>query len=205
MPIKKIIIGVVNPDLIQSNFERAYQQLVDSINLLGYNVTKDKNFDGTADRCTRAFLEVVAPKEDIEKEVKKHLSATFPAKYDEMIVQTDIEVISLCPHHLIPVEMNVHLAYIPRHKVLGLSKLVRIARVIGRQPILQEDYTQQLAEAMQRLNPLGVAVFVKGKHGCMRFRGVKTKNGHTITSCMVGAFKKHQATREEFLELCRHV
>jgi GTP cyclohydrolase IA len=191
-------------DYIKSRFVDSYESLLVAISNLGFDTKHDANFDGTPDRCARAILEILSSKKKIEEEVKRHLKATFPSKADEMVVQTNIEVISVCPHHLLPVEMIVNLAYIPNGRVIGLSKLVRIARVIGRQPVLQEDYAQELASTLMGLNPKGVGVFVKGKHGCMRFRGVRTKDGHTVTTCVRGAFRDQQATREEFLELCRH-
>lgn len=184
--------------------DEAYKHIVKVINSLGYD-TNNENFSGTPDRCSRALLnDFVIDKRVVDKECKKLFKKTFPATYDEMVIQRNIPVVSLCPHHLIPVEMKVYIGYIPRREVLGLSKLTRLAKLLGKQPVLQEQYTKDLATLLDtNLNPLGVGIYVIGNHGCMRFRGTNVPDTDTVTSYLIGNFKLQQATREEFLRLCK--
>jgi GTP cyclohydrolase IA len=187
----------------QSLLEQGYQQIVEEIGNLGYNI-RDDNFRDTSARCAKAVLEVVWSKESINIVCKEILSKSFAQDFDEMIVETNIPVVSLCPHHLLPVEMKVSIGYVARGRVLGLSKLARLAKVLGKQPILQEEYTRQVGQTIKyELDPQGVGVFVVGKHGCMRFRGVNVPESDTITSYMVGNFRENAATKQEFLHFCR--
>ena len=181
-----------------------YQHILQGLARLGYDII-DTNFLDTPNRCTRAFFEFVKSKEEIELETKQLFKKSFYSENDEMIVETKIPVVSLCPHHLLPVEMRVYIGYIPEKTVIGLSKLPRLAKLLGKQPILQEDYTKQIAETIfSYLKPQGVGIFIKGKHGCMRFRGVNISDTETITSYVMGNFKSNPSTRQEFLELCRN-
>lgn len=128
--------------------------------------------------------------------------AIFHEKYDEMIVVKDIEIYSLCEHHLLPFFGRVHIAYIPDGKIVGLSKLARLAEVYARRLQVQERMTEQIAATIQdTLQPKGVAVVVEAKHMCMIMRGVQKQNSWMVTSSMLGAFRDHQATRQEFLKL----
>jgi len=180
-----------------------YAGIVECIGKLGYDVN-NQNFKQTPQRCARAFGDFIYSISNINRNLKKYFNCKFKDTNDEMVVATNISVTSLCPHHLIPVELKVWLGYIPNGQVLGLSKLIRIAQMLGHQPILQESYATQLAEIIQEnLKPLGVGVYVKGKHGCMSFRGVRTINTEIITSKVIGNFKTQPATREEFLAQCR--
>ncbi len=184
----------------------AYTDIITIIGSLGYD-TNNENFLGTPDRCSRALLnDFVIEKSRIDKECKKLFKKVFPAEYDEMVIQRNIPVVSLCPHHLLPIEMKVYIGYIPKKKVIGLSKLARLAKLLGKQPILQEQYTKDVASWIDHyLDPLGVGIYVLGNHGCMRFRGVNVPDTDTVTSHLIGNFKQQQATREEFLRLCRQL
>ena len=184
----------------QTLIEKGFRDIIKGLGIMGYPI-KDENFKGTAERCTRAFQHFVFPKDLIYKEIDEFFKV-FPSKIDEMVTETNIPVICLCPHHLLPVEMKVTVAYIPNGKVLGLSKMTRIAQMLGNQPILQEEYTNELARLMDMLNPLGVGIYVKGKHGCMRFRGVRVNNTDVITTKFIGNFKNNLSTRNEFLSFC---
>jgi GTP cyclohydrolase IA len=131
------------------------------------------------------------------------LDAMFDVAYDEMVIIKDIEVFSLCEHHVLPFFGKAHVAYIPRGKVLGLSKVPRLVDVFARRLQVQERLTTQIAEAiLDAINPLGVGVVIEARHLCMMMRGVEKQHSSTITSSMLGAFRQKE-TREEFLALIR--
>ena len=127
--------------------------------------------------------------------------AIFEVKYDEMVIVRDIEFYSLCEHHLLPFMGRVHVAYIPRGRVLGLSKIPRIVDLFARRLQVQERMTRQIADLIRDLlEPQGVAVVVEALHLCMMMRGVQKHNARMTTSAMHGAFRSNLATRQEFLE-----
>ena len=129
--------------------------------------------------------------------------AMFDVAYDEMVIVKDIEMFSLCEHHLLPFFGKVHVAYIPAGKVIGLSKVPRLVDVFARRLQVQERLTTQIAEAIEgALHPLGVGVVVEARHLCMMMRGVEKQHSSTITSSMLGAFRNKE-TRDEFLALIR--
>jgi len=130
--------------------------------------------------------------------------ALFSEDYEEMIVQKDIDFYSLCEHHLLPFFGKAHVAYIPHHKIVGISKLARLVDVYARRLQVQERLTSQIATIiMEKLDPLGVAVVVEAEHLCMRMRGVEKQNSIIITSTLLGAFRTRQETRAEFMNLIR--
>ena len=132
-------------------------------------------------------------------------SALFSVNYDEMVIVKDIEFFSLCEHHLLPFFGKVHVAYIPRRKVIGLSKLPRIVDMFARRLQLQERMTQQIAETIEEvIAPLGVGVVCEARHLCMMMRGVEKQHSGAVTSSMLGAFRSHKGTRDEFLSLLSH-
>jgi GTP cyclohydrolase I len=127
--------------------------------------------------------------------------AVFDETYDEMVIVRDIEFYSLCEHHLLPFLGRAHVAYFPRGKVIGLSKIPRIVDMFARRLQVQERMTRQIAEFIHNLlNPYGVAVVVEGLHLCATMRGVRKHDARMTTSAMYGAFRKNLATRQEFLE-----
>jgi GTP cyclohydrolase I len=127
--------------------------------------------------------------------------AVFEETYDEMVIVRDIEFYSLCEHHLLPFLGRAHVAYFPRGKVIGLSKVPRIVDMYARRLQVQERMTRQIAEFIDNLlNPYGVAVVIEGLHLCATMRGVKKHDARMTTSAMFGAFRKNIATRQEFLE-----
>ena len=130
--------------------------------------------------------------------------AIYEVKYDEMVIVKDIEFFSMCEHHMLPFYGKVHVAYIARNKVIGLSKLPRIIDAYARRLQIQERLTNQIANAIQaKIAPLGVGVVVEGRHLCMVMRGVEKESSQTVTSAMLGSFKDNPKTREEFLSLIR--
>ena len=163
----------------------------------------DSHFRDTPARVGRAFAEMFDGLFDNGAGVKQLLCRTFPAKSEEMITMGPIKVFSICPHHFLPVEMKVWLAYIPHRKVLGLSKLARLAELLAKKPALQEDTTVEIAQKLQEgLKPKGVACLIKGRHFCMVMRGAR-QDVWTITSSLQGAFLKDRETRAEFLDSVR--
>jgi len=131
------------------------------------------------------------------------LGAMFDVAYDEMVIVEDIEIFSLCEHHLLPFFGKVHVAYIPRGKVIGLSTLPRLVDVFARRLQVQERLTTQIAEALESaIKPQGVGVVVEARHLCLMMRGVEKQHCSTITSSMLGAFREKE-TRDEFLALIR--
>ncbi len=130
--------------------------------------------------------------------------AIFTERYDQMVLVKDIEVYSLCEHHLLPFLGRAHIAYLPAGRVVGLSKVARLVDMFARRLQVQERLTTQVADALQAaLQPAGVAVIIEASHLCMQMRGVEKQNSLTVTSCMLGAFRTSRETREEFLQLIR--
>ena len=128
--------------------------------------------------------------------------AMFEADYDEMVVVRNVEVYSLCEHHLLPFYGRVHIAYLPSEKIVGLSKLARLAEVYARRLQVQERLTKQIATAIDDiLEPKGVGVVMEAKHLCMMMRGVEKQESLAVTSCMLGRFRTDARTRGEFLSL----
>jgi len=130
--------------------------------------------------------------------------ALFDVDYDEMVIVKDIELYSLCEHHMLPFWGRAHVAYIPKGKVIGLSKIPRLIDVFARRLQVQERITRQIADAIQEaIEPQGVGVVIEARHMCMMMRGVEKQQSTTVTSAMVGCFQQQQ-TRSEFLSLVRH-
>jgi GTP cyclohydrolase I len=130
--------------------------------------------------------------------------ALFTVDYDEMVIIKDIDVFSLCEHHLLPFYGKAHVAYLPAGKVVGLSKIPRIVDMFARRLQVQERLTVQIAQTIEEaIRPRGVGVVVEAVHFCMMMRGVEKQNSVAVTSCMLGTFRDRQPTREEFLELIR--
>ena len=131
--------------------------------------------------------------------------ALFTVSYDEMVIVKDIEVFSLCEHHMLPFFGKVHVAYIPNGKVIGLSKIPRLIEIFSRRLQIQERLTTQIAETIQKaIQPQGVGVVIEARHLCMMMRGVEKQHSSAVTSSMLGCFRDEQETRTEFLSLINH-
>ena len=182
-------------------FTRGYEQILQGLGRLGYAI-EDENFRETAARAAKGFHELVHDQKQVKPAVAELLSKTFPAKYTEMVISKHNIAFGVCPHHLLPVVYNVSLAYIPVEKVLGLSKLTRLARMIARGPRLQEDLTHELADILHhQLQSHGSAVYIEGLHMCMAARGVGAHEARLVTSGVRGVFLEQLATRDEFMKL----
>jgi GTP cyclohydrolase I len=140
-------------------------------------------------------------RDDPEAMLKK---ALFTVTYDEMVIVKDVEMFSLCEHHMLPFFGKVHVAYIPNGKVIGLSKIPRLIETFSRRLQIQERLTTQIAETIQRvIQPQGVGVVIEARHLCMMMRGVEKQHSAAVTSSMLGCFREEQETRQEFLSLIR--
>ena len=176
--------------------------------LVGWLQERYKNWEGvkqfgeTPDRLVRMYGDFCWTPERIETELSK-VFRTFQNGYNEMLVKRDIEVWTLCPHHLLPCQFSVTIGYVPKDKVLGLSKFSRIADILSHRPIMQEEYSTELAERLvEGLHPSGVAVYIVGSHGCITARGVR-QHSPVITSVVKGVFESDPTTRAEFMAICR--
>lgn len=165
-------------------------------------VGEDPAREGLVDtprRVARMYQELFG---GLYEDADKHLKVGFTEKYDEMVVLRDISFFSMCEHHLLPFIGKAHIAYLPRGKVIGVSKLARTVEVFARRPQLQERLTSQIAdELMEQLEPQGVAVLLEAEHTCMTIRGVKKPGSKMVTSAIRGLFKTNLATRTEAINL----
>ena len=164
-------------------------------------VGEDPNREGllrTPERVARAYQEILGGYQ--MDPVQLVNGALFSVNYDEMVIVKDIEYYSLCEHHLLPFFGKAHVAYIPRGKVIGLSKIPRIVDMFAHRLQVQERMTQQIAEFVQEvIEPWGVGVVIEGQHLCMMMRGIKKEQAKMTTSAMLGGFRKRLETRMEFL------
>ena len=173
-----------------------YLKIIEST---GEDVSRPGLLD-TPDRAAKAFAYLTSGYHMDLKEVIN--DALFPSDSEEMVIVKDIELFSLCEHHLLPFIGKCHVAYIPSGKVLGLSKVARIVDMFARRLQIQEALAQQIAStAQEATNARGVGVSVEAKHMCMMMRGVEKQNSSMKTSAMLGSFRTDQATRTEFLTL----
>lgn len=177
---------------------KVYHDLLDAI---GEDATRE-GLAMTPARAARAMEFLTQGYRQSVEEIVNH--AVFASDASEIILVKDIELYSLCEHHLLPFIGRAHIAYIPNGKVIGLSKVARIVDVFARRLQIQENLTTQIAESlMDCLEPDGVAVVVEAKHLCMMMRGVEKQNSIMKTSCLLGSFKDDARTRSEFLSLLK--
>ena len=198
MTRKRAVVKVISPKPAEKPFAPLIEGVIEAIG-------EDPQRDGllrTPERVEKALRFLTSGyTTDIKKIVN---DAVFAVKYDEMVIVKDIEFFSLCEHHMLPFYGKVHIAYIAKDHVIGLSKLPRIVDAFARRLQIQERMTQQIAECIQEtLDPQGVAVVAEAQHFCMMMRGVEKQHSGTVTSAMLGAFRKNKETRDEFLSLIR--
>ena len=169
------------------------------------NLGEDPEREGLLDTPKRAAKAMQYLCHGYEQNLEEIVNgALFASDNDEMVILKDIELYSLCEHHLLPFIGKAHVAYIPTGKVLGLSKLARIVDMFARRLQIQENLTRQIADAIQDVTQAaGVAVVIEAKHMCMMMRGVEKQNSSMITSVMLGEFRENAATRSEFLSLIK--
>jgi GTP cyclohydrolase I len=178
------------------NLEKLYEELIAST---GEDISRDGLLK-TPERATSAFAYLTRGYQQSLDEVLG--GAVFDSDNDEMVIVKDIELYSLCEHHLLPFVGKVHVAYVPNGKVIGLSKVARIADMYARRLQIQEQLTKQIADAvMEVTNAAGVGVVVEAQHFCMMMRGVQKQHSWTVSSMMLGSFRENHRTRHEFLQL----
>jgi GTP cyclohydrolase I len=182
--------------LPQNALSQSYREI-----LIGLGENPDR--EGLQDTPARAAKAMQYLCHGYEQSVEEIVNgALFASDNDEMIIVDNIELYSLCEHHMLPFIGKAHVAYIPTGKVLGLSKIARLVDMFARRLQIQENLTRQIAEAVQQVtDAAGVAVVIEARHMCMMMRGVEKQNSTTNTSVMLGAFRESSNTRQEFLQL----
>jgi GTP cyclohydrolase IA len=190
--------SIETPTLTSASFEDLVREMIVR---LGEDPTREGLVD-TPERVHRAYEYFLKGyREDPESMLK---DALFSVNYDEMVIIKDVEMFSLCEHHMLPFFGKVHVAYIPNGKVIGLSKIPRLVEIFARRLQIQERLTTQIAETIQNaIQPQGVGVVVEARHLCMMMRGVEKQHSAAVTSSMLGSFRDSQETRTEFLSLIR--
>ena len=186
------------PTLTSASFEELVREML-------VRLGEDPQREGllrTPERVQKAFEFLTRGyNEDPEALLK---NALFTVNYDEMVIVKDVEMFSLCEHHMLPFFGKVHVAYIPNGKVIGLSKIPRLIELFSRRLQIQERLTTQIAETIQKvIQPQGVGVVIEARHLCMMMRGVEKQHSAAVTSSMLGCFREEQETRTEFLSLIR--
>ena len=165
-------------------------------------IGEDPDREGLADtpeRVARTYAELFS---GLHKDPREVLQKTFTQKYDEMVLQKNIGFESMCEHHLLPFLGKAHIAYLPKGKIVGLSKLARVVELFAKRPQVQERMTEEIADLlMEELEPRGVGVILEASHTCMTIRGVRKADSLCLTSAMRGAFKDNQSTRAELMAL----
>jgi GTP cyclohydrolase I len=190
---------IMIPEVIPAGPGRIAERVREIISDLGENPERD-GLKRTPERFEKALRFLTS---GYNQDPSKLLNgAMFDVAYDEMVVVKDIELYSLCEHHLLPFFGRCHIAYLPDKKVVGLSKVARLVDMFARRLQIQERLTSQIATAIQeQLHPQGVGVIIEARHLCMVMRGVEKQNSTTTTSAMLGAFRENKQTRDEFLAL----
>ena len=178
--------------------------------LFGKDILEDPNFKDTPIRMENMFNSMFNTEDKINALIQVATCKSFPSRYDGLVILPKIKTVSFCPHHMLPVEYNITIAYLPSIAsgnncvLLGASKPERVAVALAKRPILQEEYTLNIAEAlMNAIQPKGVAVIAQGFHSCMRIRGIKNPCASMVTSIMKGAFLDNPRTQNELFELIK--
>ncbi|HTU52103.1 MAG TPA: GTP cyclohydrolase I FolE [Acidobacteriaceae bacterium] len=196
---------MAEPVLLQRSIENALAEFstADLYRELIIRFGEDPTRDGllrTPERVQKAMEFLTKGYQQDAGEILR--GAMFDVDYDEMVIVKDVEMFSLCEHHMLPFFGRVHVAYIPNGKVIGLSKIPRLVDVYARRLQVQERLTREIADAIENaIQPQGVGVVIEARHLCMMMRGVEKQHSSTVTSAMLGAFRSNQQTRHEFLSL----
>src|SRR5690349_21397141 len=191
--------SVESTTLTSASFEELVKEMI-------VRLGEDPEREGlvrTPERVHKAYEHLTRGyQEDPQAMLKK---ALFTVTYDEMVIVKDVEMFSLCEHHMLPFFGKVHVAYIPNGKVIGLSKIPRLIEMFSRRLQIQERLTTQIAETIQKvIEPQGVGVVIEARHLCMMMRGVEKQHSSAVTSSMLGCFRHEEETRTEFLSLIRN-
>lgn len=187
-----------------AEFKQAAEYILQGLEKMGF--VDEENFKDTPARVARAYCDIFEGCENTQDQVDEILQTAFPSSSNNMVVETGIRCFSMCPHHLLPVEYLVTVAYIPSEdgKVLGLSKLARLVTLLAKRPMLQEEYAQQIVDQLQKIGVEGAAAIVEGQHMCMRMRGVKSVGGSVTTSSVSGCFRTDPSCKQEFTTLSQN-
>ena len=181
-----------------------HEKIKKAVTLFLEGIGEDVDREGlkdTPERIANMCEEIFA---GLNQDAKEHLSKTFSSDYKNIVLEKDITFYSVCEHHLLPFYGRVHIAYIANGKVAGLSKLARTVEVYARRPQIQEQMTDQIAEAlMTELKPAGVMVMVEAEHMCMSMRGIKKPGSRTVTYAVKGDFEKKEELRTQFFKLIK--
>ena len=199
MKSNKAMVKVIHP----RQAEPSLAPLVKEMLALLVEDSQREGLEKTPERVDKALKFLTSGyKVDIRKLVN---GALYEVKYDEMVIVRDIEFFSMCEHHLLPFFGKMHVAYLPKTKVIGLSKIPRIVDAYARRLQIQERLTQEVAQTIQEIiDPVGVGVICEARHFCMMMRGVEKQHSGAMTSAMLGAFRDRKKTRDEFLSLVNH-
>ncbi|MGB7761683.1 MAG: GTP cyclohydrolase I FolE [Bryobacteraceae bacterium] len=207
MKSNKALVKVMPPKRPEASIEPGVDpsiapQIREILEKLGEDPTR-QGLRRTPERVDQALKFLTSGyRTDVQKVLN---GALYEVKYDEMVVVRDIEFFSMCEHHLLPFFGKVHVAYIPRSRVIGLSKIPRIVDVFARRLQIQERLTQEVAQTIEEvIDPIGVGVICEARHFCMMMRGVEKQHSGAMTSAMLGAFRTRKKTRDEFLALVNH-
>ncbi len=199
MKSNKAVVKVMRP-------KEAYESIAPLVSEMIARLGEDPERQGLARTPERVDKALRFLTSGYRMDVQKVLNgALYEVKYDEMVVVKDIEFFSLCEHHLLPFYGKVHVAYLPKARVIGLSKIPRIVDMFARRLQIQERLTQEVAQTIQSaIDPVGVGVICEARHFCMMMRGVEKQHSGAMTSAMLGAFRDRKETRDEFLALVNH-
>lgn len=179
----------------QEKIQRAVREILEAI---GENPERE-GLQETPNRIAEMYADIFSGSED---EALRELEIGFKEPHSEMVLVRDIPFYSMCEHHLLPFYGHAHVAYIPKGKIVGISKIARVVDILSKRPQMQERLTSRVADIIERgLGPVGVAVVIEAEHMCMIMRGVKKPGSFVVTSALRGGFRTHPETRAEFFSL----